>query len=145
MKNLKSKIKKIDDTEALKNQLTRALADYDNLRKRTDEEKTLWIKFSSQTIITKLLAILDMLESAQVHLKDQGLAIAILEFKKVLNDEGVEEIAPIEGDEFNHEFMEAIEVVKGKSDNKVVEVVLPGWKFTDGSVIRHAKVKVSKK
>jgi molecular chaperone GrpE (heat shock protein) len=46
--------------------------------------------------------------------------------------------------------MEAIEVVDGQSNNKVTEakvaeVVLPGWKFEDGTVVRHAKVKVSKK
>ena len=48
------------------------------------------------------------------------------------------------------QLMEAIEVVAGESDNnkseaKVAEVVLPGWKFEDGTVVRHAKVKVSKK
>src|SRR5258705_9048940 len=102
------------ETEILKGQLARALADYDNLRRRTEEEKTLWIKFSSQTIITKLLSILDIIESAQVHLKDQGLAIATLEFKKVLNEEGLEEIIPKVGDEFNHELHEVIETVEGE-------------------------------
>ncbi len=139
----KSKVEN-NEAEVLKGQLARALADYDNLRRRTDEEKTLWIKFSSQTIITKLLGILDMLESAQMHLKDQGLAIATLEFKKILNDEGLEEIMPKVGDEFNHEFMEAIEVVNGESDNKVLEIFLSGWKYKEGNVLRHAKVKVSR-
>src|SRR5258706_15464456 len=92
----KIKVKKVEnnETEALKSQLARALADYDNLRRRTDVEKTLWIKFSSQTIITKLLTILDMLEKSQEHLKDQRLAIASLAFQKVLNEEEVEEITP---------------------------------------------------
>ena len=85
-----------------------------------------------------------MLESAQMHLKDQGLAIATLEFKKILNDEGLEEIMPKVGDEFNHEFMEAIEVVNGESDNKVLEIFLSGWKYKEGNVLRHAKVKVSR-
>src|SRR3989344_6535552 len=96
------------ETEQLRGQLARALADYDNLRKRTDEEKTLWIKFSSQSIITKLLTILDMLEKAKEHLKDQGLAIATLEFKKILNEEGVTEIQPKVGESFDHELHEAI-------------------------------------
>src|SRR5258706_10106728 len=135
---------KVEDgeTEALKSQLARALADYDNLRRRTDEEKTLWIKFSSQTIITKLLTILDMLEKAQEHLKDQGLAIATLEFKKVLNEEGVEEITPKVGDEFNHELEEVIETVEGGESGKIAEVLVTGWKYKDGNILRFAKVKV---
>lgn len=142
IKNQTLKIKKEDKSEELKNQLARAMADYDNLKRRTDEEKTLWIKFSSQTIITKLLSILDMLESAQVHLKDQGLAIATLEFRKILNDEGVEEISPRVGDEFDHELHEVIETVKGAEKGKIAEVTVTGWKYKDGNVLRFAKVKV---
>ena len=149
MKNKKLNIKKNDETETLKGQLARAMADYDNLRRRTDEEKSLWIKFSSQTIITKLLTILDMIESAQEHLKDQGLAIAVLEFKKVLDEEGVEEIMPKVGDEFNHELHEAIESVEGDKKGKIAEVMVSGWKYKDlpagrqgGNVLRFAKVKV---
>ncbi|HKB88190.1 MAG TPA: nucleotide exchange factor GrpE [Patescibacteria group bacterium] len=140
----KIKVKKVEnnETEALKSQLARALADYDNLRRRTDVEKTLWIKFSSQTIITKLLTILDMLEKAQEHLKDQGLAIATLEFKKVLNEEGVEEITPKVGDEFNHELEEVIETVEGGESGKIAEVLVTGWKYKDGNILRFAKVKV---
>lgn len=130
------------ESEQLKGQLARALADYDNLRRRTDEEKTLWIKFSSQSIITKLLTILDMLEKAQEHLKDQGLAIATLEFKKILNEEGVTEIVPKVGDEFNHELHEVIETIEGEDKNKISETVVPGWKYNDGQVLRYAKVKV---
>lgn len=140
-KNIKPKVEN-SEVDVLKSQLARALADYDNLRRRTDEEKSLWIKFSSQTIITKLLSILDIIESAQAHLKDQGLAIATLEFKKVLNEEGVEEIAPKVGDEFNHELHEVIETVEGKEKGKIAELLVAGWKYKDGNVLRFAKVKV---
>ena len=128
----------------LKDQLARALADYDNLKKRTDEEKTTWMKFSSLNIISKLLPVLDMIENAQKHLQDQGLAISIGEFINVLKDEGLVVINPNIGDEFNEDEMEAIEVVEGTSDNVISEVVVPGWKFKDGIVVRHAKVKVFK-
>jgi len=137
------------ETEQLRGQLARALADYDNLRKRTDEEKTLWIKFSSQSIITKLLTILDMLEKAQEHLKDQGLAIATLEFKKILNEEGVTEIQPKVGESFDHELHEAIETVEDGEKGTIAETVVPGWRYNDlpvgrqgGQVLRYAKVKV---
>ena len=78
-------------------------------------------------------------------LKDQGLAICIVEFKKVLSEEGLTEIKPKVGDKFDENTMEAIEVVPGTSDNIITEIVLVGWKFEDGTVVRHAKVKVYEK
>ncbi len=142
MKDKKSK------KQELENQLARALADYDNLRKRVDEEKKIWLSFASQRIIERLLPILDMFESALVHTQDQGLAIAIGEFKSVLKDEGLVEIKPSKGVEFDHDHMEAVDTVEVEEENmqgKVFETVSTGWKFNDGPVIRHAKVKVYQK
>lgn len=128
--------------EELKDQLARALADYDNLRKRTEAEREIWVKFAAQNIVAKLLPVLDTLESAQNHLKDQGLAIAISQFKDVLREEGVEEVSPEKGDEFNPEIHEAVESIDGGERGRIAEKVLSGWKFKDGPVIRVAKVKV---
>jgi len=132
------------ELDVVKGMLARALADYDNLKRRSDEEKLSWAKFSSLSIVSKLLPIMDMLESAQTHLKDAGLAIALSEFKKVLTEEGLEEIKPVVGSEFDENLMEVIEVVEGTSNNAISEVLVNGWKFKDGAVVRHAKVKVSR-
>jgi len=133
------------ELETMKGMLARALADYDNLNKRVDRERADLGKIASVGIIVRLLPVLDNLESAQVHLQDAGLAISIVEFKKVLSEEGLTEIKPNIGDVFDENTMEVIEVVKGTSDNIVTETVLIGWRFEDGTVVRHAKVKVSKK
>jgi molecular chaperone GrpE len=133
------------ELEVVKGMLARALADYDNLAKRIDRERADFGKIASVGVIIKLLPVVDNLESAQLHLKDQGLAICILEFKKVLSEEGLNEIKPKTGELFDEQTMEAIEVVTGTSDNTVAETVLTGWKYEDGTVVRHAKVKVSKK
>ncbi|QQG41968.1 MAG: nucleotide exchange factor GrpE [Candidatus Woesebacteria bacterium] len=144
----KSKVKSEDkiheEIEVMKGMLARTLADYDNLKRRTEEEKISWTKFSSLSIISRLLPILDMLEKGQEHLKDSGLAIAILEFKKVFIEEGLEEVNPKIGSEFDENTQEVVEVVDGKVDNMISEVVVTGWKFKDGNVVRHAKVKVTK-
>ncbi len=132
------------EIEELKSQLARALADYDNLRKRTETERQDIEKFVSLRLILRLLSVFDTLESAQKHLKDQGLAIAINEFKKVLNEEGLEEIRPEKGEKFDHNVHEAIESVSGEKSGEIAELVLPGWKFTDGHVVRVAKVKAYK-
>lgn len=129
---------------ALKNQLARVMADYDNLTKRTQDEKVMWVKFATGKFIQNLLPILDNFESAQNHLKDSGLAIAIMQFKDALKSEGLEEITPKVGDGFDENLEEVIEAIEGKDEGKIAEVVLPGWKFMDGQVIRHAKVKVYK-
>jgi molecular chaperone GrpE len=134
-----------EELQTVKGMLARALADYDNLSKRVDRERYDLGKIASVGVIVKLLPVLDNLESAQAHLQDQGLAISIVEFKKVLSEEGLTEINPKVGEKFNEEEMEAIEVVAGESDNSISEVVLVGWKYEDGTIVRHAKVKVTKK
>lgn len=131
---------------SLKNQLARALADYDNLRKRVEREKEDWEKLASLKLVLRLLPVLDNLRQAQNHLKDAGLAITIGEFENLLKDEGVEEVRPNKGDIFNHNLHEVIEVVENcKEENKIEDVVLSGWRFREGPVIRHAKVKIGKK
>jgi molecular chaperone GrpE len=147
-KKLESKKKDSDkvykELEVLKLMLARALADYDNLNKRVERERGTLAKIASLGILTRLLPVLDNLESAQDHLQDAGLAICIGEFKKILNEDGLVEVKPKVGEEFDQETMEAIEVVAGKRDNIISEVTLTGWKFEDGQIVRHAKVKVSK-
>ena len=148
MKTKKSKAKSEDkvhlELESVKAMLARALADYDNLNKRVERERSEIQKIISLRLIIKLLTVLDGLESAQMHLKDAGLAISIVEFKRILSEEGLTEIKPKVGEQFDENWMEAIEVVPGESDNSIAEVVLIGWKFSDGTVVRHAKVKVTR-
>lgn len=141
---LKTEKKVNEEAELLKAQLLRTLADYDNLVKRVEKEREILGKVASVGVIAKLLPVLDNLENAQEHIEDSGLAICIGEFKKVFNEEGLTEIDPKIGDEFDEHLMEAIEVTAGERDNLISEVVLKGWKFNDGQVVRHAKVKVSK-
>ncbi len=147
MKKAKAKVEETvnEEAEVLKAQLARTLADYDNLVKRVERERDEVKKVLSLRLILKLLTVLDGFENAQEHLKDQGLAISIGEFKKVLSEEGLTEVKPEIGADFDENTMEAVEVVDGESDNKVSSVGLVGYKFSDGTVVRHAKVVVTKK
>ena len=132
----------VSEVSALKNQLARALADYDNLRKRSAAEKSVWSKFAKEQILVKLLPALDNLELAQKHLDDQGLGIAIGQFKDVFKEEGVEEI-DTSGD-FDENMHEAVDVAPGGKKGKIASVLQKGYKFADGTVIRPAKVMVYK-
>ncbi len=123
----------------------RALADYQNQNKRFQEERAQIFTAASQNVLEALIPVLDILEKAQSHLKDQGLEMAIGQFKKVLSDEGLEEIVSEVHNPFDHETMEVVESVTASGESKegtVAEVVLNGWKFKDGKVVRFAKVKV---
>lgn len=131
----------------VKNQLARALADYDNLRKRHDVERQEVYKLTSIGVVSKFLPILDNLRAAQVHTKDSGIAIILGEFEQVLKDENIEEIVANKGEKFDHDAHEAIEVEKTKkkeNNGKVSEMVLSGWRIKDGPMVRHTKVKVYK-
>jgi len=137
----KSKIK-VNKEEELRGQLVRALADYDNLRKRVEREKEEFEKVASLNLAIKLLPVLDVLRQAQVHLKDHGIAITIGQFEEALKSEGIEEVKVVKGTRFDPTLYEAVESISGGKKGTIAEEVLPGWRFVDGKIIRHAKVKV---
>lgn len=131
----------------LSNQLARALADYDNLRKRVEKEKQIFEKVSNLRLVVKLLPVLDIIKKSQAHVKDPGIALTVKEFEEALKSEGVEEIKVKVGEEFDPEIHEAVEVAGNPlSDGKakIVEILLTGWRFIEGPVIRHTKVRVAK-
>lgn len=118
---------KLEDTEKkLETQLKRALADYDNLKKRFEKERSEVVKFANQALLLKLLNIVD------------GLDLALAQFAHLLSEEGVEEIIVEKGTQFDPHRMEA---VSGEGE-KVLEILQRGYKM-QGRVIRPVRVKVS--
>jgi molecular chaperone GrpE len=131
-----------------KSKYLRALADYQNLEKRTQEEKQEIRKHAAQNIAARLLPALDTLTAASVHVKDTGLELALKELSAVLSEQGVEKIEVV-GHAFDPHRMECIEVVAlpeqvAGTDNIVVEELLPGYRLHD-KIVRVAQVKVGKK
>lgn len=133
----------IEKHQELENQLKRALADYQNLERRTEEERKLLAQLSAALLIEKLLPVLDNLENAQKHLNDEGLELVLKQFKDVLTLEAVEEI-PAVGLTFDPKLHEATEVVEGENDNTVVKVVRKGYKINN-KVLRPVQVVVARK
>lgn len=136
-----------EEIDLLKSQLARALADYDNLQKRVERERSEFLKIVNLRLILRLLSILDMLQDAAVHASDPGLAIIEKEFRDVIREEGVEPINLAVGDKFDENLAEVIEVLETGTqdeDNTIAQVSQTGWQNMDGQVLRHAKVKVKK-
>ncbi len=129
-------------TKSYKNSYLRALADYQNFEKRVGEEREELLKSASRRMITKLLPLLNNLEKAEVFVKDPGLKLIKDELEKILKEEGLEEIE-VSGSIYNPEVAEAVEIVDGEQDNKIVEVIRKGYKLNN-KVIQPAQVKVSK-
>ena len=129
---------KVDE---LSNQLKKAVADYRNLEARIEKEVAFRRRDTLAKLVDKLIGVLDDLERAEEHLGDRGLSMAVEQFRRALESEGVKMIES-EGKEFDPELMDCVEVVKGPK-NVVVETVLKGYTL-DGEVIRPAKVKVGR-
>ena len=130
-----------------KSKYLRALADYQNLEKRTQQEKQQIRKYAAETVTARLLPALDTLMKASEHVKDTGLEIALKELYAVLAEQGVEKIEVV-GKPFDPHKMECIEVVAlpaqaGGKYNIVVEELLPGYRLHD-KILRVAQVKVGK-
>ena len=128
--------------EEFKNKYLRALADYQNLEKRINQERFELMKMGNKNLLIKVIPFLDNLEKAEVFVKDQGLKISKDHFMQILKEAGLEEM-DLMGKDFDPNFAEAIDIIPGREDNKVVEVLRKGYKFED-KIIRVAQVKVSK-
>ena len=114
----------------------RILADYQNLQRRSQEERLAFIKMANKDLFEALLQPLGHLSLAAASLKDRGLDMVIEQFWKELQNFGLAEIEVL-GKEFD---LKTMEVVDKKGDGeKVVEVVRKGFTL-NGEVIQHAQV-----
>lgn len=136
----KKDIKK-EELENLKNQLKRALADYQNLEKRVAQDRSDWIKNANRDLLLRFLPTLDTLNLAQKHVDDEGLKLSVQQFLDALKSEGVQKIETI-GAHFDPKTMEAVEVEEAE-EGKVLEEIRAGYTL-NGEVLRPAQVKVGK-
>lgn len=131
--------KKLAEKEAA---LKRALADYANLEKRVEAEREIIGKITLAKLVTKFLPVLENLDKAAKLTKDDGVLMVAKQFREVLQSLGVKELGTV-GENFDPKLHEAVEVIEGKNDGKVVEVLSSGFAI-DGEIIQPAKVKVEK-
>lgn len=125
--------------EELEHQLKRAVADYRNLERRTEEERREYVKSANKDLITSLLPAFDALFLAGKYTEDQGVKLTVQRVLEVLKENGIEKVET-NNVQFNADEMECVEVVSGKKD-VVVEEIRPGFKIY-GKLIRPAHVKV---
>lgn len=130
----------------------RALADYDNYRKQS-QERTQEIRQSEQTdILANILPLLDHLEESLLHIPDdlketawyQGLQHIVSLWQKSMTKYRIDKIEAI-GMNFDPQIHEAVEIKEetGLPDQTIIGVVRNGYTFKN-KLLRPAKVIVNK-
>ena len=128
----------------------RLLAEFDNYKRRTQEERSKLFKYAGEELAKAILPILDDLhrtlesdEKGKAHSILEGIELIVAKLDKTLEEQGIIPFDSI-GQDFEPDLHEAL--MSEKSD-KGVNVILKeferGYKYDD-KIIRHAKVVVSK-
>ncbi len=135
------------------NQLVRAKAELDNLRKRTQRDLENAHKFATEKFSQDLLQVWDSLElghqasleeGADVTKLREGTELTLKLLVSIMQKNGIEQIDPM-GESFNPEFHQAMSVQERDDvePNTIVAVVQKGYSL-NGRLMRPAMVMVSK-
>ncbi len=140
--------KALADAEESKRKWYAVTAEYENYRRRTQNQAAQRYAEGRNDVVASLFPIGDNLERALSACTDentkQGLEMVLNSFKKVLEGEGVEEINPL-GQPFDATFAEAIMAMPatdGEEAGIVKQVYVKGYKKGD-KVLRYAQVIVT--
>ena len=133
----------------IKELLQRNHAEFQNYKKRIEEDKKRFVQLSNEELIKKILPIIDNLELALNNTDNKeefvkGIEMIYSQLLQVLEDEGLQKI-PATG-KFNPELHEALLVQESneKEPNTITEELQKGYKLNN-KVVRHSKVKITKK
>lgn len=138
----------LKDTE---NRLARALADFDNYRRRTRQEHEDLQKFASRKVLEGLLPVVDNFERALSALTGQevpgeiqtGIEMVYRQLQNLLTQQGVAAMDAV-GKPFDPQIHEAVmqESAEGQGPGIVVQELQKGYLLHD-KVLRPAMVKVT--
>lgn len=160
---LNEKIKQLEaEVAELKTGWQRTQADFENFRKRTEEEKQNFIHFATVNLITELLSVLDNFQRASRHIPEiakspndektqklnqwiEGIQQIEKQLEDVLRTQGLEKIETKPGDQFDPFIHEAVAVEESPDyqTDQIMEIIQTGYKLAE-KVIRPVKVKVAK-
>ena len=140
--------KAVAESEENKRKWYAVTAEYENYRRRTQNQAAQRYADGRNDVIASLFPIGDNLERALTTCSDEntknGLEMVLVSYKKVLEGEGVEEIDPI-GQPFDATYSEAIMAMpaeNGEEAGIVKQVYVKGWKKGE-KILRYAQVIVT--
>jgi molecular chaperone GrpE len=150
--NSLSEIKAVEEKLAeMQDKYLRLAAEFDNYRRRTLREKMDLSKYGNETLLSKILPLMDDFERALKHIDStadnksirDGIEIIYSKFGEFLKQNSVKEIESFNCD-FNvdlHEAVAKVSVEESEKKGKVIDVILKGYYLQD-KVLRFAKVVV---
>ena len=134
-----------------KDMYLRVLAEYENFRRRTADEKSKIYSDTTAEVVEKFLPVLDNLEHAAACSADtdadsairQGVELVLRSFREILEKLGVSEI-PALGETFDPNIHNAVmrEDDPEKGESEITAVFQKGYKLSN-KVIRYSMVKVA--
>lgn len=138
------------DLEELTTVLQRTQADFENYRRRSDEQRSEIFDFAKIEVVKEILPILDDIERALGHLPKElekndwakGVVSVSKRAQAALNKMGVERIKTV-GEAFDPHLHEAVSA-EGEGENEIISTELQAGYQIDGEVIRPAIVKVTR-
>lgn len=150
---LEEALKKVQtESDEWKNKYYMAFADMANLRKQNEKSYAEALKYRAFGFVEKLIPALDSFHIAltmgnptpEVRNYLLGFEYIYRQLTSVLDEEGVKEIDPKLGSEFDLTTMHAVEAVETEGPpNKIVKVMAKGYQLKD-RIVRSAMVVVSK-
>jgi len=136
-----------EQLEEKNNRFLRALADFDNYKKRAALDREQFVQFANEALITELLPIIDGFARAMEHATEEvtkGIALVKKQLEDVLKKHGVVEIAAL-GKPYDPNLHEAIlQKEHSGPESIIIEEMQKGYTL-HGRVIRPSMVIVSKK
>lgn len=148
-KKEKKKDKRDEQIEQLNDKVMRQMAEFENFRRRTEQEKSQMFNMGAKNIIEKILPVVDNFERGLATVEEgadpfaDGMLMIYKQLLTTLDEAGVKPIEAV-GQEFNPDFHNAVMHVEDEDagENVVVEEFQKGYMFGD-SVVRHSMVKVA--
>jgi molecular chaperone GrpE len=152
---LKNALDKVAELEKLNNELKdtllRKVAEFENYKRRNENDQLNILKYAAESFIKNILPIYDDLERSLSHIDEvtsfdstkKGLLLVFEKFGKILENQGVKRIDAI-GKQFDVQLHEALmqQPAENVPAHTVLDVLENGYMYKD-RVIRHAKVIVS--
>lgn len=148
----KSRASKADENW---DRLLRTTADFDNFKKRAAREKQDAIKYANQSLIEKLVPVLDSFDMAMAAAQagspesaqslQAGIVMIHQQFKNALAEAGLEEIDAT-NQEFDPNLHQAVSQMETRDvpEGRVIQQLRKGYKLRD-RLVRPATVVVAKK
>ncbi|MGQ9799306.1 MAG: nucleotide exchange factor GrpE [Ignavibacterium sp.] len=152
VEELQKRVEELEkETNEWKEKFLRKAAEFENYKRRTENDQLNLLNYAAESFIKKILPIVDDFERSLEHINDsndyeklkEGVQLIYNKLVKVLDEQGVKKIEAL-GKPFDVHYHEAL---MQKADNSVpahtvLEELEKGYMYKD-KVIRHTKVVVS--